>query len=175
MLINGKQKLAVIALSVILAITNSFTTTARAVTAKVVPTCVDPVLKYSGMRKLSQIQLYDLLRLTGFQGQSLKVAWAVAMEESHGNPLSHNFNPRTGDDSYGMFQVNLYGALKGRIKEYGLESAKDLTNPVINAHIAYRMSSMGKNWTPWHADPGERDYKLVRYWLKAIPLVPTTA
>ena len=173
--INGKRKLAVIALSVILAVSHSVTTAAHAVTAKVVPTCVDPILKYSGMKHLTKIQVYDLLRLVGFKGKDLKIAWAVAMKETHGNPLAHNYNPRTGDDSYGMFQVNLYGALKGRIKEYGLESAKDLTNPVINAHIAYRMSSMGKNWTPWHADPGERDYKLVRYWLKAIPLVPTTA
>ena len=171
--INGKRKLAVVVLSVVLAITNSFTATARAVTAKVVPTCVDPVLKYSGMRKLSQIQLYDLLRLTGFQGQSLKVAWAVAMKESHGNPLSHNFNPRTGDNSYGMFQINLYGALKARVSQYGLTSAADLYNPVTNAKIAFQMTSGGRNWGSWGV--GRNSYNggvstgVVQYWLKAVP------
>ena len=88
MLINGKNKIAVITLALMLVITNTFTQAAHAVTAKVVPTCVDPILKYSGMKKLSQTQVYDLLHLAGFKGHSLKVAWAVAMKETHGNPLA---------------------------------------------------------------------------------------
>lgn len=34
------------------------------------------------------------------------------MCESSGDPLNHNWNPSTGDDSWGLFQINLYGANK---------------------------------------------------------------
>jgi len=114
------------------------------------------------MKKLTKAQLYELLAYTGFQGKSLNTAWAVAMKETHGNPVAHNYNPHTGDNSYGVFQINLYGSLKGRISQFGLKSASDLTDPVVNAHIAYLMSNKGKNWSAWHSNPGQRDYRLVR-------------
>ena len=170
---NGKRKLLVIACAFMLTVSNSFMTTAHAVKAKVVPTCVDSVLKYSHMHNLTQTQLYDLLRLTGFKGNALRVAWAVAMKESHGNPLAHNYNPRTGDNSYGMFQINLYGSLKARIGQYGLSRASDLYNPVTNAKIAFQMTSEGRNWGSWGV--GRSSYNggvstgVVQYWLKAVP------
>lgn len=170
MIIDAKQKkyLAVI-LSVVLIVSGLFTNSAHAVKAKVVKPCISPISKYMHAKKLTPAQVYDLLKLIGFKGHELKVAWAVAMKETHGNPLAHNYNPRTGDNSYGMFQVNLYGALKGRIKAYHLKSANDLTDPVTNAQIAYKMSSGGKNWTPWHADPGERDRHLIVKWIALYP------
>ena len=154
-----------------LTLTNTITSTAHAVKAVVVPTCVDPVLKYSGMKKLTKVQVYDLLRLTGFKGQNLKVAWAVSMKESHGNPLAHNYNSRTGDNSYGMFQINLYGALKSRVSQYKLTSASDLYDPVTNARIAFQMTSGGDNWTAWKAEKHQRYSEVVQYWLKAVPSV----
>jgi hypothetical protein len=172
---NGKRKLLVIACAFVLTISNTLTSTANAVTAKVVPMCVDPVLKYSGMKKLTQVQVYDLLRLTGFKGHSLKIAWAVAMKETHGNPLAHNYNPRTGDNSYGMFQINLYGALKDRVSQYKLASASALYDPVTNAKIAFQMTSGGRNWGSWGV--GSNSYNggvstgVVQYWLKAVPSV----
>ena len=170
---NGKNKLVIVVLAFLLAISNTFTLTANAVKAKVVSPCVDPVLKYSGMKKLSKIQVYDLLRLTGFKGQNLKVAWAVAMKESHGNPLAHNYNPRTGDNSYGMFQINLYGSLKARVGQYGLAKAADLYNPVTNARIAFQMTSEGRNWGSWgvgrHSYNGGVSTGVVQEWLKAAP------
>jgi hypothetical protein len=173
--INGKRKLAVIALAIMLTVTNTVTATAHAVKAKVVPMCVDPVLKYSGMKHLSKTQVYDLLRLTGFRGHQLNLAWAVAMKETHGNPLSHNYNPRTGDNSYGIFQINLYGALKSRISQYGLVSPADLYDPVTNARIAFDMSSQGLNWGSWgvgrHSYNGGVSTGVVKYWLKAVPSV----
>ena len=171
--INDKRKLFAIALSLMLVFTNTVTSAAHAVKAKVVPTCVDPVMKYSGMRHLSKTQVYDLLRLTGFKGHQLKVAWAVAMKESHGNPLAHNYNPRTGDNSYGMFQINLYGALKARISQYKLSSASDLYDPVTNAQIAFQMTSEGDNWSSWGV--GRKSYNggvstgVVQAWLKVAP------
>jgi len=157
-----------------LTLTNTLTSTAHAVKAVVVPMCVDPVLKYSGMKKLSQVQVYDLLRLTGFRGKDLNIAWAVAMKETHGNPLAHNYNPRTGDNSYGMFQINLYGALKDRVSQYKLVSASSLYDPVTNAKVAFQMTSGGRNWGSWGV--GRNSYNggvstnVVKYWLKAAPL-----
>ena len=168
---NGKSKLFVIVMAVTLVITNTFTQTANAVKAKVAPACVSPIMKYSRMTKLTQEQLYDLLHLTGFRGQSLKIAWAVAMKESRGNPLSHNGNARTGDNSYGIFQINVYGPLKARISQYELSSAKDLYDPVTNAQIAFKMSAGGKNWTAWRAGKNQRYSGVVQYWLKAVPSV----
>ena len=91
------------------------------------------------------------------------------MKETHGNPIAHNFSRYTKDDSYGVFQINLYGPLKGRIKEFNLKSARQLTNPIKNAQIAFYISSGGKNWTAWHANPGERDHWIVQQWVKHYP------
>ena len=153
---------------VVLTFSNLLTISAKAVTAPV-KVCLTPIGHYITAKKLTPQQLYIILQGVGFKGHALKVAWAVAMKETHGNPLAHNYNPSTGDNSYGVFQINLYGALKGRVKAFGLKSAQDLTNPVKNAQIAYKMSSGGTNWSPWHADPGERDHKLVQQWLKLCP------
>jgi hypothetical protein len=166
-----KKKYLAVVLSVVLAFSCMVTSSANALKAKVVKPCISPLTQYMNAKKLTPTQVYDLLKLIGFKGHDLKVAWAVAMKETHGNPLAHNYNPRTGDNSYGMFQVNLYGALKGRIKEYGLKSATDLKDPVTNAQVAFKMSSGGKNWTPWHADPGERDNRVVQYWIKTAPSI----
>jgi hypothetical protein len=167
-LINDKKKYIAIALSITLVLSGMVTNAAHAVKAKVVPTCVDPILKYSNMKKLTKSQLLELLKLSGFEGKALKTAWAVAMKETHGNPVAHNYNPHTGDNSYGMFQINLYGALKGRISQFGLKSASELKDPVTNAHIAYLMSNGGKNWAAWHSNPGQRDYWLVKQYRQQL-------
>ena len=171
MIFNGKRKLFVIGMAIILVLTNTFTQTAHAVKAKVTPMCVSPIMKYSQLHKLTQEQLYDLLRLTGFRGQALKTAWAVAMKESHGNPRSHNGNAKTGDSSYGIFQINLYGPLKARVSQYKLSSADDLYDPVTNAQVAFKMSAGGKNWTAWKAEKHQRYSGVVQHWLKAAPSV----
>mgnify|MGYP006268647349 CR=1 FL=1 len=130
--------------------------------------CGAPISKYTDVKKLSPKQLYEMLKLSGFKGEGLKYAWAVAMKETHGNPLAHNFNPKTGDDSYGVFQINLYGALKGRIDAYNLSKASDLKNPVTNAYVAFQMSNGGKNWSAWKGNPGQRDHWLVKQYISQI-------
>ena len=165
---DRKRNFLIVGLIGLLTITNVLTFPVRAA-APVVQRCLTPIGEYSIAKKLTPKQLYEVLSFVGFKGHSLKVAWAVAMKETHGNSLAHNFSRKTGDDSYGVFQINLYGALKGRVKDFGLKSAKDLTDPITNAVIAYRMSSGGKNWSPWHANPGERDHRLVQMWIKLCP------
>ena len=117
----------------------------------------DPLEKFKGARKLAQDELIDILRAVGFKGQALKTAWAVAMRESNGRPIAHNDNVNTGDNSYGIFQVNMIGSLGvDRREKFGLAANTDLFDPVTNARIAYHMSNKGKNWSAWTYLDGER-------------------
>lgn len=106
--------------------------------------------KYENADTLSDTQLAELLSAVGFKGEDLKEAWAVAKKETHGNPLAHNGNRKTGDNSYGMFQINMIDGLGAdRREQFGLRSNADLLNPVVNAKIAYHMSKGGKDWSSW--------------------------
>jgi hypothetical protein len=107
--------------------------------------------KYKRSEQLSPKDLKAILYEAGFRGSNLKEAWAVAMKESTGRPRSHNDNPKTGDNSHGLFQINMIGSLgPARLKQYKLDSNKDLFNPLVNAKIAYQMSNGGKSWSAWN-------------------------
>lgn len=94
--------------------------------------------------------LRELLTSVGFHGKGLDTAVAVAMAESGGHPTSHNTNAGTGDNSYGLFQINMLGSLgPDRLREYHLSSNNQLFDPLTNARVAYKMSDGGTNWTPW--------------------------
>jgi hypothetical protein len=104
--------------------------------------------------QLDPLELKELLSLVGFEGKALKSAWAVAMKESTGRPKSHNGNSNTGDNSYGLFQINMIGGLgEDRRKKFDLEQNSDLWNPVRNAEIAYHMSNGGKDFGAWGIGP----------------------
>jgi hypothetical protein len=106
--------------------------------------------KYQDAVSLTDRQLKELLHAVGFRGQGLVKAWAVAKKESNGRPLAFNGNVKTGDNSYGIFQINMLGMLKeGRQDKFGLNFNSELLNPVINAQVAYHMSNGGKNWSAW--------------------------
>ncbi len=99
---------------------------------------------------LTDLELKELLSLVGFKGKDLVVAWAVAKKESNGRPLAFNGNHKTGDSSYGMFQINMIDALgPDRRNKFDLDSNAELFNPVKNAEIAYYMSKGGENWSSW--------------------------
>jgi hypothetical protein len=120
---------------------------------------------YARNEQLSPVDLRDMLSSVGFHGEALVQAWAVAMKESTGRPRSHNKNSDTGDNSYGLFQINMIGSLgPARLEKYGLESNRDLFDPVRNAKIAYQMSNGGKNWSAW----GGMTDKTV-YWMSEFP------
>ena len=95
-------------------------------------------------------ELAKMLSTIGFEGRALKVAWAVVKKESNGRPLAFNGNVKTGDNSYGIFQINMIGGLGvARRDKYDLNSNKDLFDPVVNAKSAYLMSNEGSNWSSW--------------------------
>ena len=99
---------------------------------------------------LTDIELKELLSLVGFKGNDLVVAWAIAKKESNGRPLAFNGNHKTGDSSYGMFQINMIDSLgPDRRDKFDLNSNAELFNPVKNAEIAYYMTNGGDDWSSW--------------------------
>lgn len=135
---------------------------------------VDALDRYRGLeRGLGPLELRELLELVGFRGEGLRSAWAVAMKESRGEPLAHNDNPSTGDDSYGLFQINMIGGMgPARRAEHGLSSNSELLDPVTNARIAFTLSKGGTDFGHWGIGPNAyaggkpRDYP---YWLTQYP------
>jgi len=106
--------------------------------------------KFENKGSLTDGELKELLYLVGFRGNDLKEAWAVAKKESNGQPIRFNGNTKTGDSSYGMFQINMIGMLgPDRRDKFNLVSNSDLLNPVINAQIAFHMSNGGTDWSAW--------------------------
>ena len=119
-------------------------------------------------------ELAKLLSTIGFEGRALKVAWAVVKKESNGRPLAFNGNVKTGDSSYGIFQINMLGGLGvARRDKYELNSNKDLFDPVVNAQIAYLMSNEGSNWSSWGVGKfpynGNTEQSNFNLWIKKFP------
>lgn len=120
-----------------------------------VVTPVDPLDEFRNAKSLDEMELKELLKAVGFEGKSLRVAWTVAMKESNGRPKAHNDTLATGDNSYGLFQINMLGKLgEDRREKFDLEKNKDLFDPVTNAQIAYHMTQGGKDWSSWKITPG---------------------
>lgn len=120
------------------------------------------------------IWLKKLLQEAGFKGYALKQAWAIVMKESRGNPKAYNGNANTGDNSYGLFQINMIGSLGYDRRElFNLSSNKELFDPLTNAKAAHYMSQGGADWKSWDIDSsgynGGVSEKSYRYWLTQYP------
>jgi hypothetical protein len=114
---------------------------------------------------LTDLELKELLSLVGFKGKDLVVAWAVAKKESNGRPLAFNGNHKTGDSSYGMFQINMIDNLgPDRRTKFDLESNAELFNPVKNAEIAYYMTKGGEDWSSWKGITPR-----TKFWMSKFP------
>ena len=119
-------------------------------------------------------ELVKMLSIVGFEGKALKVAWAVVKKESNGRPLAFNGNIKTGDNSYGIFQINMIGGLGvARRDKFDLDSNKDLFDPVVNAQIAFHMSNEGSDWSSWGVGKfpynGNTDQAMYNLWITKFP------
>ena len=120
---------------------------------------------FENKTSLTDLELKELLSLVGFKGKDLVVAWAVAKKESNGRPLAFNGNHKTGDSSYGMFQINMIDTLgPDRRTKFDLESNAELFNPVKNAEIVYYMTKGGDDWSSWKGITPK-----TRMWMKKFP------
>jgi hypothetical protein len=112
-----------------------------------------------GMREYLQLGLQN-----GLSKEDAITMAAVGMAESTGNSGVRNTNPDTGDDSFGLWQINMIGNLgPDRLRRYGLRSAEDLKDPETNARV---MASMFKTdgITAWGA---YRDKRYLQYMSEA--------
>jgi hypothetical protein len=148
--------------------------TTKTVTVKV----VDPLDKFRGVKTLTNDELIELLSTVGFKGKALRVAWAVAMKESRGHPTSHNNTISTGDNSYGLFQINMIGSLgKDRLalfnEKFGMLKPTELFDPVTNVQVVYYMTEGGTDWSSWGLGPNAYDgtagEHLITKWEKQFP------
>jgi hypothetical protein len=119
-------------------------------------------------------ELVKMLSTVGFEGKALKVAWAVVKKESNGRPLAFNGNIKTGDNSYGIFQINMIGGLGvARRDKFDLDSNKELFDPVVNAQIAFHMSNEGSDWSSWGVGKfpynGNTDQAMYNLWITKFP------
>jgi len=116
---------------------------------------VDPLDRWRGLEEpFEGGELVLLLEAVGFAGEGLRSAWAVVMKESDGDPGALNLNRRTGDASYGLFQINMIDSLGvARRREFSLSSNDELFDPVRNAQIAFEISRGGTDFGPWGIGP----------------------
>jgi hypothetical protein len=135
-----------------------------------------PLSYFENKTNLTDIELVWLLEAVGFEGQDLKEAWAIAKKESNGRPLAFNGNSLTGDNSYGIFQINMINNLgDDRRTKFDLEHNADLFNPVKNAQIAFHMSNGGEVWRAWHigkdayTSTSGSHYAKFKQWLSKFP------
>jgi hypothetical protein len=71
--------------------------------------------------------------------------------------MAYNGNRKTGDSSYGIFQINMLGELGiDRKEKFDLKSNILLFDPVINAEITYYMTKGGIDWSSWSSLNGAR-------------------
>ena len=77
------------------------------------------------------------LQRVGFADELIPLMTAIALAESSGLPYAHNRNQFTGDDSYGLFQINMIDEIGvERRKLLGLNNNDDLFNPRKNFEAA---------------------------------------
>jgi hypothetical protein len=79
---------------------------------------------------------------------NLETAIAVALAESGGNTRAHNTRPP--DNSYGLWQINMFGPLgPARRRRFGIDDNDELFRPEVNARAMAIISSRGRFWRAW--------------------------
>lgn len=96
---------------------------------------------------LSANEIAYYAKQAGFPDGEIALATAIAMAESGGNTRAHNTRPP--DNSYGLWQINMYGTLAvGRRVMFGISTNDALFDPTVNARAAL-MIRRGQGWTAW--------------------------
>lgn len=105
--------------------------------------------------KLTPRTIVRLGQLAGLTAYEARIAAAIAMAESGGDPGAHN--PKPPDDSFGLWQINMLdrpGLMMGtaRRKAWALTSNEQLYDPATNARaMASILAGQGwrKGWTTY--------------------------
>ena len=80
---------------------------------------------------------YKLAIDAGFNPDDARVMAGIAGAESSYNPSAHNPNADTGDNSYGLWQINMLGPMgPERRSLFGIQDNEQLKDPATNAKAA---------------------------------------
>jgi hypothetical protein len=111
----------------------------------------NPVAPVNDGKTVHPVNVVKLAYEAGFRGQDLIDIVAIVGRESSYNPYAHNQNRATRDDSYGLTQINLLGALRdGRLRAFGITDPAQLYDPATNLRAAYILyTQSGNTLRPW--------------------------
>lgn len=87
---------------------------------------------------MTDIELFECFRHNGFPVLQAVIMGAVALRESGGIPTAYNGDTQTGDDSYGLCQINWkVPQIRNLLAPHGITDKNQLFNPETNAKAAY--------------------------------------
>lgn len=82
-------------------------------------------------------EIAKMLRQAGFPESEIPTMTAITMAESGGRSTALNPNRSTGDESYGLLQINMIDELgPERRRQFGLKSNEELYDPMTNFRVA---------------------------------------
>lgn len=82
-------------------------------------------------------EIANMLRQAGFPESEIPTMTAITMAESGGRSTALNPNRSTGDESYGLLQINMIDELgPERRRQFGLKSNEELYDPRTNFRVA---------------------------------------
>lgn len=94
----------------------------------------------AGGERLSVAEMAKLAKEAGFSNEEAKTMAAIAASESGGKTSAHNPNAATGDNSYGLWQINMLGNMgPQRRAQFGIRDDSELFDPKKNAEAAYKV------------------------------------
>ena len=126
---------------------------------------------------LTSAQLLQLAQGAGFSGNDAQTMAAIIKAESSGNPYAHNTNRATGDNSYGLSQINMIDTLgPARRKQFGLKSNEQLLDPQTNLRAAKQVkdSSGFGAWTTFKSGAYKQFLPEIQKTAAGLPNNPPT-
>ena len=88
-------------------------------------------------QRLTKAQITSLVRQAGFPEEVVPTMVGIAGGESGFKPRAHNPDASTGDNSYGLFQINMLGAMGPERRQlFGIGSNEELFDPLTNVKAA---------------------------------------
>ena len=126
---------------------------------------------------LTSAQLLQLAQGAGFSGNDAQTMAAIIKAESSGNQYAHNTNRATGDNSYGLSQINMIDTLgPARRKQFGLKSNEQLLDPQTNLRAAKQVkdSSGFGAWTTFKSGTYKQFLPEIQKTAAGLPNNPPT-
>jgi hypothetical protein len=123
--------------------------------------------------KLTPEQIASAAKQAGFPDSEIPLAVAIALAESGGDATAHNSTPP--DDSYGLWQINMYGTLgPARRAAFALKSNEDLYNPLTNARAALviRRTQSWSAWSVYTNGKYKQHMNTTEKFGKGVPVIP---